>query len=513
MTRIWSPYQANIFKFIEDPLKGNAIVKAVAGSGKSTTIVEGNRRVLAMGLSSVLLAFNKTIADELKNQGVNAKTFHSATYGAVTKSRCTNNVEANKLRTLTKRNMSNNDDFVYGNFCSKLVGLARQNGIGAGLVCDLEKEWWAIVEHHDMELENERGNMERAIELARELLVWSNESTMVDFDDLLYFAVKDDLLLPKYDFVFVDEAQDTNAIQRAILRKMMKPTSRMIAVGDPSQAIYGFRGADSDSLDLLSTEFNCEDLPLTISYRCSKAVVNHAHKWVKHIEAAETAEEGEIVNLDTKWDHATFRPNDLVVCRTTKPLVSLAYKLMKARVPVKILGREIGQGLKSLIAKMKAADVDDLIIKVEAWASREIDKAIEKALDSKAESIQDKSDAIICIIDSLPEDKRTIDELLIVIDNLFGNLTEGSVILGTAHKCKGMEAEHVFWLNSSACPSRWARQPWQKQQEINICYVITTRAKRSLILIEDGSGKKQGQGLNAEQVQVLRDRDQAQLPL
>lgn len=503
MSRIWSPYQENIFAFAEDPSMGNAIVEAVAGSGKSTTIVECNRRIVRQGLTSVLLAFNKSIAEELKNQGVNAKTFHSATYGPVTKQRMINNVEQNKLRTLTKRFMGGNDDFVYGNFCSKLVGMARQVGIGC-IVPDVESEYWKLVEHHDMELENERGNIQRAVELAQELLAWSNESTMLDFDDLLYFAVKDDILLPKYDFIFVDEAQDTNAIQRAILRKMMKPTSRVICVGDPSQAIYGFRGADSDSLALLGEEFNCTPLPLTISYRCSKAIIKHAHKWVKHIEAAETAQEGEVIEMGTKWTHEIFRPGDLVVCRTTKPLVALAYKLMKARVPVKILGREIGQGLKALIAKMKANDIDELIIRVEEWASREVDAAIAKQLEAKAEAIQDKSDAILCIIDSLPENNRTINELLLVIDNLFGNPDSDSVKLASIHKAKGMEADHVFWLNSSACPGRWAKQPWQKQQEYNLCYVATTRARFSLILIEDGSNVKRGM-MDAEQVQMLRE--------
>ncbi|HEY3473413.1 MAG TPA: ATP-binding domain-containing protein, partial [Anaerolineales bacterium] len=55
----------------------------------------------------------------------------------------------------------------------------------------------------------------------------------------------------------------------------------------------------------------------------------------------------------------------------------------------------------------------------------------------------------------------------------------------TIHKAKGLEADKVFWLNSSKCPSPWARQPWQLQQEYNLCYVATTRAKTTLVLIEE----------------------------
>lgn len=500
--RIWSLYQNNIFDFIANGT-GNAIVEAVAGSGKSTTIVEGVRRV-PQGKTSLMLAFNKAIAEELKARGVNARTFHSLCFNPVMKSRKTNNVETNKLRMLTKQNMSSNDAFIYGSFIAKLVGLARNAGIGV-LVPDTEAEWNLLVDHHDLEIENERANMADAIEHARNLLTWSCASNCVDFDDMLYLAVKDGIVLPKFDYVFVDEAQDTNAIQRAVLRKILHEDSRVIFVGDPAQAIYGFRGADSDSMKLLKEEFTCTELPLTISYRCATAIVAHAHKYVSHIEAAPGAPQGEVLIVgtmnsviratgcnSTEEDHPAiarghvFYAEDLVVCRTTKPLVELAFKLMRVRVPVKIMGREIGQGLKSTIGKMNANGIDDLVVKLEAWAAREIDKAIVKQLDAKVDQLQDKLDAILCLIEALQEDKRTIENLLLGIDMLFNNNTQ-AVTLATIHKSKGMEAQRVWWLNSSKCPSKWAKQEWQKQQEINLCYVATTRAKTSLLLIEDGS--------------------------
>lgn len=503
----WSTYQEAIFNFMETGT-GNAIVEAVAGSGKTTTIVECVKRV-PRGAQVLMLAFNKTIAEELKSRGVNARTFHSLTYTPVMRSRKTNNVETNKLRHLCKQNFSSDEAFVYSAFCTKLVGLARNAGIGC-LVNDEESAWWYLVEHHDLELENERGNLHRAVELSRELLDYSNESTLVDFDDMLYLAVRDGILLPKFDFVFVDEAQDTNAIQRAIIRKICHQESRVVFVGDPAQAIYGFRGADSNSMGLLAEEFDCVNLPLTISYRCATNIVKEAHRYVKHIEAAPSAPEGNVyrvpsltqVVLNTAAlcagtsteatpeapEDRAFTPRDLVVCRTTKPLIDLAFKAMRQRIPVKILGREIGQGLTALIGKMHARDLDDLCVKLEAWAMREIDKAIAKQLDAKAEQIQDKHDAIVCLADSLPEDRRTIEDLLDCIEGLFNNDIQ-ALTLSTIHKAKGMEADRVWWLNSSLCPSKWAKQDWQKAQEINLCYVAVTRAKTALLYIEDGSGK------------------------
>lgn len=481
MARQWSKYQKNIFSFIEDE-SGNAVVQAVAGSGKSSTIVEGLNRIPS-DKSSIFLAFNKAIADELKARGVNAKTFHSLTYSPVTRFKNVRNVETGKLNLLVRQNLSGENAQIYGSFIQRLVGLARQAGIGC-LVPDTENEWFDIVEHHNLELESDKADIHKAIELSRQLLQWSNESQMIDFDDMLYLAVKEGLSLPKFDFVFVDEAQDTNAIQRALLRKILKPTSRIVAVGDPAQAIYGFRGADSNSLNLIADEFNCKRLPLTVSYRCPTAVVRYAQQWVSHIEAAEDAPEGEVLDLGKEWTPQSFEANDLVVCRTTKALVSLGFKLLKARVPARIMGREIGQGLKTLIGKMNAKGIDALADKLETWKVRESEKAIAKQQEDKVQSIEDKADAILCLIEGLEETNRTVPALLQVIDQLFSEGTN-VVILATIHKSKGLEANRVFWLNRSQCPAKWARQDWQQEQEINLCYVAATRAKQSLIMIEE----------------------------
>lgn len=80
MSRIWSPNQETIFDFAVNRT-GNSIVEAVAGSGKTTTMVETQTRIMHKRLSNIFLAFNKSIATELKNRGVNARTFHSLTYG------------------------------------------------------------------------------------------------------------------------------------------------------------------------------------------------------------------------------------------------------------------------------------------------------------------------------------------------------------------------------------------------------------------------------------------------
>ena len=474
----WSSYQTDIFNFVQNDTR-NGIVNAVAGSGKSATIKKAFTYVKG---EAIFLAFNKSIADELKKAGVNGRTFHSLCMMPVMRAKGARDPDTSKLRKLCEQNWSGNDVLLYGAFAQRMVGLARGTGIGC-LVRDTELAWIELAEHHDISPESDEADFGRAIELARNLLDLSNASNMVDFDDMLYFAVKDGISLPKFDFVFVDEAQDTNAIQRAVLRKIMRPGARIIAVGDPAQAIYGFRGADSASMSLLQQEFNMFPLPLTISYRCPVNVVTYAQQWVPHIEAAPGKIDGLVAERGTNWKVEEFKAGDLVVCRKTAPLLTLAYRCIRANVPATVMGREIGQGLKSLIKKMNARGIDALVIKLEAFQEREVEKLRAKKDDARIEALEDKVGSLLFLIDGLKEGKRTIPDLEAGIDYLFANKAD-AVVLATIHKSKGLEAPRVYWLNRSECPAKWARQDWQKEQEVNLCYVATTRAQEELHLIE-----------------------------
>lgn len=486
--KVWSAYQERIFGFCTAVSgAGNAVVEAVAGSGKTTTLVEAVRRISARS-SSIFLAFNKAIANELASRGVNARTFHSLVYGIVLHHVGARTINTNKLVDLVRDNLSERDVQLYKAFTIKLVGLARQLGIGC-LVPDQEAVWCDLAEHHDLELDNDDADYSRAIDLSRKLLQASYDSDQVDFDDLMYVAVRDGLTLPKFDFVFVDEAQDTNAIQRAILRKVMHTNSRLIAVGDPAQAIYGFRGADSDSLDLIAQEFNCTRLPLTVSYRCPTSVVEYARTWVSHIQPAPGAPAGTVSHRGTSWKPEDFVARDLIVCRTTKPLISTAYQLLRARVPAKVMGREVGRGLTSLINKMRAKGIDALVSKLQAYTRREVEKAVARGNDAKAEAVTDRTETILFMIDTLPETDRTIPNLVRTLESMFTDDAGNTVVLATIHKAKGLEADRVYWLNSSKCPSKWAKKEWQQQQERNLCYVAVTRARGELITIEDSDAQ------------------------
>lgn len=487
VARSWSPYQQTIFAFAEKDDR-NAIIEAGAGSGKSTTLEELVKRLKG---STVILAFNRPIADALVARGLNARTFHSFVYSVVLRHKGAREVTKNKLRLLVDENLTERDAVLYGQFITKLVGLGRNAGIGC-LVPETEQAWSDLAAYHDLELENEAASYGRALDLASKLLEASYRDERVDFDDLLYIAVRDGLALSKYDNVLVDEYQDTNPIQVAIIRKIMhagvdefgiESKSRFFGVGDTAQAIYGFRGADSNSMANGVEAFNAVRLPLTVSYRCPVKVVEFASQWGR-IEAAPGAPDGAVTELGAKWDTNLFAANDLVVCRTNHPLVALAYQLLKARIPARISGKDIHEGLKHLIKKLNAKGVENLQERLTQWTNREIEKAVAVKNEAKAEAIQDKSDIIFFLIDSMKETARTVPALIDLIDELFAD-TKNAVVLASIHKAKGLEAGKVFWLNSSKCPAQWAKQEWQQQQERNLCYVAATRAKNELILIEE----------------------------
>lgn len=479
-SRVWSKYQQAVFHHVSTTSR-NAIVVAVAGSGKSTTIIEAMK--LARG-ESIFLAFNKAIADELKARGVNGRTFHSLVFGAVVRFYKQSGPTMDKLRKLVRENFGFTTAKLYGAFAQRMVGLARGVGIGiSDMLPDTEEQWIALAEHHDIEPDSEEADFGEGIEFARKLFDLCNEDPRIDFDDMLYRAVRDNIRLPQFDSVFVDEAQDTNPIQRAILRKILKPQGQLIAVGDPAQAIYGFRGADSDALATLAREFDCVELPLTITYRCPSKVVEYAQQWVKHIEARPDAPEGVVKDLGTEWNPLDFLPNDLIVCRKSAPLFTTAIKFIRAGVPVQVLGKDIGEGLKALVRRMDAHDVDQLSEKLAQWREREAAKAMKEDDEAKAESIRDRADVLLHMIDELPEGKRTQTDLEYGIDWLFKDKSK-AVLLCTGHKSKGLEADRVFWLGRSECPATWARKDWQRRQEINLCYVIATRAKRELYFRE-----------------------------
>jgi DNA helicase-2/ATP-dependent DNA helicase PcrA len=293
---------------------------------------------------------------------------------------------------------------------------------------------------------------------------------------------------PKYDWVFVDEAQDVSDIQRAILKRLAKPTTRYVFVGDEKQAIYGFRGSNPESIKLLKRDFAAKSLPLSICYRCPQSVIEEAKKIVPQIEAAPGAPLGIVKNLGGAYRFGMFEPTDMILCRNNGPLVALAYKLIANHIPCMVKGREIGTGLIKLIDKLKAHNIPELSRRLGIWRDKEIEKLTAGDPDANIEPVMDKFESLTAMIRATS--CQTIIELKTEITNMFklgGESSEPILTLSSIHKSKGLEAPRVFVLSKHLMPSRYAKKDWEIVQEFNIIYVCTTRAKEALYFIEEAT--------------------------
>lgn len=257
-------------------------------------------------------------------------------------------------------------------------------------------------------------------------------------------------------------------------------------------------GADSDSLDQIRADFSAIDMPLTTTYRCPKAIVRYAQKWVSHIEAHESAPEGQVgmVHMADFMKRNDLNGQSVVLCRLTAPIVSLAFKLLRNRVACKVEGREIGNGLKKLANRWKVKTTEKLREKLADYKEHETTKALAKRLEDKAQQIEDQVETLLVIIDNVNADqKHEVKDVVEAIETMFADDAKGILTLSTIHKSKGREWETVFWLDrAGTCPSKYARQEWQKQQERNLMYVAATRAKNTLYdLIVEPKEKDKGE--------------------
>jgi DNA helicase II / ATP-dependent DNA helicase PcrA len=309
-----------------------------------------------------------------------------------------------------------------------------------------------------------------------------------DFDDMIYAPLVHDMKMWLNQWVLIDEAQDTNPARRAFAKKILAPGGRLIAVGDPHQAIYGFTGADNDALDIIAREFSAQRLPLTVSYRCAKAVVSQAQTLVYHIQAADSAPEGSFGMMDAvqfAQCQPTLGPSDAVLRRNTKPLVELAFDLIKKGIGCHVEGKDIGNGLVALARRWKKAlTVADLLDRLDDHLARQSERLMAKGQEMKLESLNDRIETIKVIASNLPDD-APLGELVVRIKSLFEDTEPGTparhVTLSTAHKSKGREWERVFiYGRNKFMPSKFARQQWQMDQETNLQYVAITRAKQTL---------------------------------
>jgi DNA helicase-2/ATP-dependent DNA helicase PcrA len=500
-----SAQQKAVYQWVKDG-RGNMILVAVAGAGKTTTIL--NATTLMKG-SVAIAAYNKKIADEitgkLKTAGVGANvkagTFHS--FGLRNWSSFVGRdkkvqIDGKKMAGIITQLMTP-EELV--DFTGRLVSMAKQRGMGVLAPMTDMMAWHEMVTHHDLDdsLPEERDLTDtcreelvlQGIDLSIRALRASTEMDrdVIDYDDMIFAPLFHKARVWQNQWLLVDEAQDTNPARRALAKKMLAPGGRAIFVGDPAQAIYGFTGADNDSLDIIKREFACTELPLTVTYRCPKAVVAEAQMYVSHIQAADTAPEGEVkVIADIDFNRLTaddINAEAAMLCRNTAPLVKMAFSLIRRGIACHVEGKAIGAGLLKLARKWKVQTLPELRTRLDDYLRSETEQFLAKGLERKAEALADKVETLFVIMDDMREDAK-LSDLNTKIIKLFGDTPEDqpspNFTLSTVHKSKGREWKTVYLLDrAKLMPSRFARQAWQMEQEKNLIYVAITRSQGTLI--------------------------------
>lgn len=489
-----SLYQQAIFDFVANQ-SGSAIIEAVAGSGKTTTIVNA-LKLIPKDKSILMVAFNKSIAEELKARvpnNVQVKTFnglgHSVLYSRLGRL----NVDSYKTRNILKKLMDSLDYKEYGELVYQLTGYIKRLGLlpkeiqGIPLIEDSKTEWMNIINHFGLPIE--KGMLDTVIYYSKQAIISSvnmaADDKVVDFDDQIYIPAIKNMRGNSYDVIFVDEAQDVSPVRTKLIQLVLNDGGRVIAVGDTCQAIYGFTGSDTKAIQTLKETFNAMSLPLSISYRCAKSIVNEAKKVVPVIESADTAPEGSVIKLDS-FNLNMFNSGDMILCRKNAPIVSLCFKLISRGIPAKVMGRDISTGLVKLIEKLKAKDLKGskgLKEKLLTWEAKEIRKWNAEERPDMVENVKDKVSCIFAVLERTTV--NTVPDLIREIESMFSDDSNNkkTVLLSSIHKSKGLEADTVYFLDSEMIPLKFATKDWEIEQEYNLKYVAITRAKTKLVYI------------------------------
>lgn len=460
----------------------NLLVSALAGAAKTSTLV-----LVAEALPTtqiLCLAFNKKIADEMNERlprNCTAMTLNSLghrVWGDAIGRRL--RIESSKTFDLLTAALETSDDPLFkrevyeifadvvrtvdfGKACGWIPDSFSHPMFKAKRLMDDTEFFEHIDEHYSEEIQS------LIVSISCKSLTMAFDG-VCDYGDQILMPTVFHGAFPRYPLTLVDEAQDLSALNHVMLRKLVgtgEKARRLIAVGDPCQAIYGFRGAHQESMELLRKEFAMTELMLSVSFRCPIKIVEHAQWRAPHMKWPEWAKTGEVRWLND-WGVDDITDDSAIICRNNAPLFALAIKLLKNGRYAELLGNDIGKGLMKVMRKFGGHDLpqSQLLEKIGQWEEQKIAAAKSRA----AGGIRDRAECMRIFA-------RQGDDLgaaLAFAQHVFNS--RGPVKLMTGHKSKGLEFPDIFFLDEGLIGD--------EGQELNLRYVIQTRAKETLTYVE-----------------------------
>lgn len=510
-----SEEQKAIFDFIEHGI-GDAVVNACAGSGKSTTILEGIGYIPSTK-NLLFISFNKAIVDELNRKvkeryanregKIRIMTFHGLGYRMYVDHFGKHpEIVENKYKEYIHKNIYNvvnqeyfeltsSQQLIYRKNLIALVDYSRLN------LCQSEREVYKISKKYSIPVVCDE------VSSAVKVLKWGYENTdIVDFLDMVWYPTELNYFSKMYmsDFIFIDEAQDTSPVQQALIKRCFKRDTRTISVGDKYQTINAWCGSDQEAFEHIKYMREgriAKEFTLSTSYRCPKKLVEMASKIAPNIKAAENAIEGEF-NIGVSIDNV--KPGDMILCRNSAPLIKLHRKLTKAGKVSYIKNVELGETFFDIIGMTECNTVECLLKSlgqhiIDTWNT--ISRALNCELkECVSEEVIVNLYDIYKIIEEMSETTDNVQELAEYLKNALNSEgKEHAISLSTIHRAKGLEADNVYVICPSIIPSPLAKKDWEKEAEKYLEYVMITRAKKSLNMVDE-STIRAGQWVSSEAI-------------
>jgi hypothetical protein len=219
-------------------------------------------------------------------------------------------------------------------------------------------------------------------------------------------------------------------------------------------------------------------------------MVRLAQEIVPHIQAHKGAIKADVFHVK-QLSKDLFKENDMVLCRTSAPLVGLCMKLIESGITAVVKGKDIAQDLKNLIANANTRDIKTLLAYLEEEKQKCINiikeqRKCDDAMAKNAAKYINLEDRCKCIENICMYSIKDTTQLKTYINKIFSDENiENAVMLSTAHKSKGLEANRVMILLPNKLPLKYPHQQrWQEVQEMNLKYVALTRARKELIFVD-----------------------------
>jgi superfamily I DNA/RNA helicase len=479
MTHQWTPEQSAIFEAARDT-SDNLLIEALAGAAKTSTLVELSKLLRGNTLS---LAFNKKIADEMQKrmpQNVQSQTLNSLGHRVWSQALGGKRLilSSSKLhhllieeielapseeRTHLYDTLGDLGRYVSGSKNHGHVPDSLVNGLGARLSRLMsDDEFFEMLPEEptpsqiDVMLKVLRRSWEMALE------------GKIDYADQLLMPTVLRCSFPIFSNVLVDEAQDLSELNHVMLSKVSK--RRCIAVGDSLQAIYAFRGAHTEGMPLLQQRFNMRTLHLSTTFRCPERVCDHVrHHATRILPWDNNPNNPGSVLYRTSWEMNDIPDGSAVLCRNNAPLFRFALRMLKKGRRPNLWGRDVGAALIKVMESlgpinMKRADA------VVALARHHSEKGAKLKRNSAKVALAERVECMAVFIESAD----SLGGAIALAKNVFNS--NGKVDLATGHKAKGAEWPDVFILDNYLIGD--------DGQELNLAYVLATRAQRNLTYID-----------------------------